>query len=377
MTLGIGAGRGDTRVIRSVFDDLLTDADLIFFIFMASTAGLKVIPLSINWVAVLGGLGGDETTSRWIAAPASRNEEDDMALNGVLLPSQPTTDLPDVRVIQVSDLRDVLHKGLDDFWAMPTHVVFLCAIYPIAGLTLFYSVFAYDVFPLLYPLASGFALVGPFAAIGLYELSRRRELGLDTSWAHAFDVIHSPSLMPIIAVGALLLSILGIWIAVAHTIYVAIFGDRPLIPLAFVQALLTTREGLTLIVIGNAVGFVFALLAACVSVISLPLLLDRNVGFSAAVLTSVRVVAANPVTMSIWFALVAGMLLLGSVPMLVGLAIVLPILGHSTWHLYRIAVEPDQGERPEYHPKRKGIRYAADFPASLFARSERPDDEAR
>lgn len=300
-----------------------------------------------------------------------------MALYDVMLPTQPTTVMPIVRVVHVSDLREALRKGLDDFWAMPTHVVFLCAIYPLAGLTLFYSVFAYDVFPLLYPLASGFALVGPFAAIGLYELSRRRELGLDTSWAHAFDVIHSPSLVPMMTVGVLLLFIFGLWLAVAHAIFAAIFGDRPLAPLALIEAILTTREGLALILVGNAVGFVLALVAACVSVISLPLLLDRNVGFSVAVLTSLRVVAINPFTMAVWFALVAGMLLLGSIPVLVGLAIVLPILGHSTWHLYRMAIEPDQGVRPEYHPKRKGIHYAADFPASLFTRSERPDDDVR
>lgn len=300
-----------------------------------------------------------------------------MALSDVLLPTQPTTTLPVVRRIYLSDLRDVLNKGLDDFWAMPTHVIFLCAIYPLAGLLIFFSVAAYDLFPLLYPLASGFALVGPFSAIGLYELSRRRELGLDTSWSHAFDVIHSPSLVPIIALGVILLLIFGLWIAVAHAIYVAIFGDQPLVPLAFMQAILTSSEGLALILVGNAVGFMFALVAACVSVISLPLLLDRNVGFSTAVLTSLRVVAVNPMTMAVWFAFVAGMLVLGSVPLLIGLAIVLPILGHSTWHLYRLAVEPDPGARPEYHPKQKGVRYAADFPSSLFTRSKRPDDEGR
>ena len=111
----------------------------------------------------------------------------------IITPSAPTDQLPVVRTIEIADIRDVLSKGVDDFRAMPTHVIFLSLIYPIAGLLLGRAAFGMDLIPILYPLATGFALVGPFAAIGLYELSRRRELGLDTSWRHAFDVVHSPS----------------------------------------------------------------------------------------------------------------------------------------------------------------------------------------
>ncbi len=115
-----------------------------------------------------------------------------MAQTDVILPTEPARELPVVRSIWPSDLIDVLAKGLEDFRAMPTHVLFLSLIYPIAGIAIARATFGYDVVPLLYPLAAGFALIGPFAAIGLYELSRRRELGLDTSWKHAFDIIHSP-----------------------------------------------------------------------------------------------------------------------------------------------------------------------------------------
>jgi uncharacterized membrane protein len=293
-----------------------------------------------------------------------------------MLPLESTDTLPAVRSLTVADLKDALKLGLQDFWAMPTHVLFLCGIYPVIGLLLFRVIFEYDLLPLLYPLAAGFALVGPFAAIGLYELSRRRELGLDTSWRHAIDIVHSPSLGAIVALGLLLLAIFGVWIGVAHALYVANFGDRPLTSVpSFVQAVLTTPEGRNLIMLGNGIGFLFALAAASISVISFPLLLDRNVGFATAVLTSLRVVARNPSTMAVWFLIVAAGLLIGSLPLLVGLAIVLPVLGHSTWHLYRKAVGPQSGPRPEYHPRRRRKRYAADFPSALFAPfSDTPDD---
>src|SRR5215468_5273797 len=137
-----------------------------------------------------------------------------MPQTDVILPTEPALALPTVRSIGLADLRDALAKGLDDFRAMPTHVIFLGLLYAVIGLLLFRAVFGYDLIPLLYPLAAGFALIGPFAAIGLYELSRRRELGLDTSWKHVFDIIHSPSIWAIVGVGSLLLVIFAIWLAV-------------------------------------------------------------------------------------------------------------------------------------------------------------------
>jgi uncharacterized membrane protein len=298
-----------------------------------------------------------------------------MAHPDVILPTESTDGLPVVRTLHLSDLDEALRKGVDDFWAMPTQVIFLVVLYPVVGLILFRVTFALDLAPLAYPLAAGFALLGPIAAIGLYELSRRRELGLDTSWQHAFDIIHSPSLVPILTLGLALLAIFGVWIAVAHAIYVAHFGYRPITSfLDFASAVLTTPQGHSMIIIGNAVGFLFALAAASISVISFPLLLDRNVGFGTAVLTSLKVVAHNPFVMAVWFLIVALGLLLGALPLLVGLAVVLPILGHATWHLYRKAVEPDEHPRPEYHPRPRRRRYAAEFPASLFVPSSDPDE---
>ncbi len=286
----------------------------------------------------------------------------------VILPTQPARGLPVVRSIGLGDLTYALKKGLEDFRAMPTHVIFLSLIYPIAGIAIWRATFGYDVVPLLYPLAAGFALIGPFAAIGLYELSRRRELGLDTSWKHAFDIIHSPSIWALAALGLFLLAIFGVWLAVANGIYVANFGYRqPASLTEFANMVLATPEGHRLIVVGNVVGFLFAVLAFALSVVSFPLLLDRNVGVPVAIATSVRVIARNPVTMTLWGLIVAAGLAIGSVPLFFGLAVVMPVLGHATWHLYRRVVEPDSGPRPEYQPRPKGQRYAADFPSSLFA----------
>jgi uncharacterized membrane protein len=299
-----------------------------------------------------------------------------MAQLDVIMPAQPTDALPQVRSIQPRDLRDALAKGLEDFWAMPTHVIFICLMYPIIGLLLGRLAFGYDFIPLLYPLAAGFTLIGPLAAIGLYELSRRREAGMDTSWRHAFDVVHSPSFPAIAALGGLLLVILLVWVACAQAIYDASFGRREFASAwDFIRAVVTTPEGHNLILIGNAVGFLFAVVSATLSVVSFPLLLDRNVGLPVAMLTSIKAVLKNPVTMAMWGVIVAAALVLGSIPFFIGLAVVMPILGHATWHLYRKVIVPDTSPRPEFHPRPKGIRYAADFPSSLFAPSSRAKEE--
>jgi uncharacterized membrane protein len=291
-----------------------------------------------------------------------------MAHTDVILPAEPTAALPVVRSISPADLRDVLVRGLADFRAMPTHVIFLSLIYPIAGLAIARWTAGHDIVPMLYPLIAGFALIGPFAAIGLYELSRRRELGLDTSWRHAFDIVHSPSLWSILALGLLLVAIFGVWLAVAHGLYVAHFGEdeRPIGLAELARRIFDTPQGRSLIVTGNAVGFLFALGSFALSAVSFPLLLDRNVGMATAIVTSLRAILKNPVTMALWGLIVAAGLALGSLPFLFGLAVVMPILGHASWHLYRKVVVPDGGARPEFHPEPKAPRYAADFPSSLF-----------
>lgn len=264
-----------------------------------------------------------------------------MSTDDTILPFARTDKLPVVRTIGFADLRQALAQGFADFMVMPTHVVFLSLIYPIVGLTLWFATAGLDLLALLYPLATGFALLGPFAAIGLYELSRRREMHLDTSWRHVFDVMHSPSFGPILLLGLLLVVVFLIWIAVAHGIYVANFGvHEPESLSAFISKVLATKAGHNLIVIGNLVGAAFAVFVFVISVVSFPLLLERDVGLAVAVTTSLKAVAANPLVMTCWAALIAAGLLIGSLPLLVGLAVVMPVLGHASWHLYRRVVEP-------------------------------------
>jgi uncharacterized membrane protein len=274
---------------------------------------------------------------------------------------------PIVRRIAPSDLYQSLARGVDDFTAMPSHAVFLCVIYPLLGIFLIGMTLGNATLPLAFPIAAGFALVGPIAAIGLYELSRRREAGLDSSSSHAFDVLHSPSLGAIVALGLLLMAIFLIWLAVADAIYVANFGYAvPTSLRQFADQVFNTPAGWTLIFVGTGVGFLFAVLVLAISAISFPLLLDRDVGAAVALLTSIRVVVENPVTMALWGLIVAALLVVGSIPFLLGLTVVMPVLGHATWHLYRRAVEPDPNPHDDYKPRERPRRSAADFPAALF-----------
>jgi uncharacterized membrane protein len=278
-------------------------------------------------------------------------------------------ELPSIRTITLSDLREALAKGWDDFSAMPSHAIFLCLIYPLVGIFLIGLAFGYSVLPLLFPLAAGFALIGPVAAVGLYELSRRREAGLDSHWTHAFDVLRSSSLPAIVALGLILMGIFLAWLGSAQALYQSLFGYLPPTSYTqFIRDVFTTPAGWSLIFWGNLIGFGFAVWALVISVVSFPMLVDRDVGAAAAITTSVRAVMANPVTMAAWGFIVAALLVIGSLPAFIGLAVVMPVLGHATWHLYRKVVEDDSSPRVGLRPPQEGRHHVADFPVSLFTR---------
>jgi uncharacterized membrane protein len=247
---------------------------------------------------------------------------------------------PAIRRIGPSDLIDSLREGMADFWATPTHLVFLGVLYPLLGIFFAGIIFGYNMLPLLFPLMSGFALVGPLAAIGLYEISRRRENGEEITWNSMAEILRSPSIGSIATLGVLLMVIFLAWLFTAQALYQSLFGwHAPESMSAFLGEVFTTRNGWMLIILGNLIGFAFSALVFCISVVSFPMLVDRNVGAIPAILTSLRAVAANPGTMLLWALIVAGALIIGFIPLFIGLAVVLPILGHATWHLYRRLVE--------------------------------------
>ena len=250
---------------------------------------------------------------------------------------------PAVRSIGLADLKEAVAKGYDDFNAMPTFAVFLGIIYAVLGLILFRLSFGYDVLPFVYPILTGFLLLGPFAAIALYEVSRRREQGLEVSVEDLLEVFRSPSIGAITRLGLVLLAIFVAWLIAAQTMYAQIMGGAEPASLGeFARQILTTHAGREMIVVGNTVGFVFALLVLVISVISFPMLVDRDVSAGTAVRTSVRAVAANPLTMAMWGLFVALAFVVGSLPLFFGLAVVFPVLGHATWHLYRRTVSTDE-----------------------------------
>ena len=246
---------------------------------------------------------------------------------------------PGIRTIGVADLREALARGVDDFLAIPTQLVFLGIIYPIIGFAAVQVASGRDLLPLVYPLIAGLSLLGPVLAVGLYELSRRREQGLPVSALNAFDVLRSPNIASIAMLGLVLFAIFVVWLATARGIYDATIGHAPASPGALVQEALDTSAGWRLILFGNLAGFVFAVVTLALSVVSFPMLVDRNVGPLVAAQTSVRAVVANPLIMALWGLVVAGLLALGCLPFFIGLAVVMPVLGHATWHLYRRVVE--------------------------------------
>jgi uncharacterized membrane protein len=251
----------------------------------------------------------------------------------------PTESMPAIRPIGVEDLKTSLRRGVDDFTACRSDVAFVVILYPVIGIFIAWAAFHNALLPLLFPMMSGFALIGPVAAVGLYEMSRKREMGEEPGWGDAFGVVRSPSFGAIFALGLMLFGFFLTWMIVADMIYRMTIGEGAATSVgAFLGAVFGTPAGWAMIVIGIAVGALFATAVISISVISFPLLLDRHVGVPAAVITSMRVAAANPRTVAIWGLIVALALAVGSIPAFLGLIVVLPILGHATWHLYRRAV---------------------------------------
>lgn len=246
---------------------------------------------------------------------------------------------PEVNHIDMTDIRMALRQGAQDFAALRTDVVFLVLLYPIIGFVLAMWAFNSGQLHLLFPLIAGFPLVGPVAAIGLYEMSRRREMGEPANWGAALSTLTGRVLGPVLVLGLLLVAIFAAWMYAAHLIWSVTLGPEPYTNLMdFFRDTLTTRAGWEMIALGMGVGFIFAAVVLCISLVSFPMLIDRPVGVPVALATSLAVARRNPGATFAWGLIVALALLIGSIPLFVGLIVILPILGHATWHLYRRAV---------------------------------------
>jgi uncharacterized membrane protein len=256
------------------------------------------------------------------------------------------TDTAQVRVLTTADLEWALAQGWADFKDKRGDLILLPFIYPVLGVLASVLAFNAKLFPLIFPLAGGFALVGPVAAAGFYELARRREAKLDASWWHFLDPLKGRSRLPIAGLTVMLAVIFLAWMAAAQAIYNGTLGQLgPPDPTTFVRDLFGTAQGWAMIGIGNAVGAAFAIVTLALSAFSFPMIVDRSadpdgqvVDAATAIATSVRAFRTSPAVMIGWGMRVAAILLLAALPLFVGLMVALPVLGYATWHLYTRAV---------------------------------------
>ncbi|HET9813606.1 MAG TPA: DUF2189 domain-containing protein [Sphingomicrobium sp.] len=253
----------------------------------------------------------------------------------------PAAKIP-VRKIGNDDLNWSLRQGLDDFKAMRGDLVFAGLIYTFIGIAAAVMTTNGPLMPFFFPVVAGVGLLGPVAAVGFYELARRREDGLESGWKHFLDVRKRPSVDDMGIVAGLLLAIFALWLIAAGILYVALFGwATPTSIGGFLSAVFTTPKGWALILAGAAIGAIFGWIVLALSVASLPLLVDCDVGAAEAVSASWRAAHANKAEMIRWGLTVLVLLVLGSIPLFVGLAFVLPWLGYSTWHLYTRLIDRD------------------------------------
>ena len=246
----------------------------------------------------------------------------------------------EVRKIGFQDLWQSLREGYADFSANPSFVVFLLLIYPFFAVLWSLLFVGQNLDYLVFPVVAGLTLLGPVVATALCEMSRRREAGEDVDGYSAFEFVHSAAFAPIVALSILMMALYVAWVYMAELIYFGLFGADPMPALSELAGeLLTTRRGAALLMYGFGVGFLFAFVALACSAFSFSLLLDKPASALTALGASVRGVTANPIVMCAWGLIVAVLLALGAAVFLIGLAAVLPVLGHATWHLYRKVVE--------------------------------------
>jgi uncharacterized membrane protein len=246
---------------------------------------------------------------------------------------------PRIRHITVNDVHAALAEGWADFRAAPNFGLFFGGVYAVAGIFILLQLVAWSQPLWIIPMACAFPIIGPFVALGLYEVSRRREAGEPLVWSEILTAIWGQrnGQMPFMALVGFM-----VWVWVAHMLVAVVLGRMSFAVYSDFNILFTTGSGLTLLFFGSVLGFVIAFCLFSFSVMAIPLLLDRDIDFVTAMITSVDTVKANPKAMFTWAWIVAASLALAMVPFFLGLLVALPVLGHGTWHLYRRAIPPEE-----------------------------------
>jgi uncharacterized membrane protein len=265
---------------------------------------------------------------------------DQSSPQGITVVPQPRRD-PVVRAVTVTDIVEAMASGLRDFQAAPRFGLAFGAVYALGGAVIVLCLIGFGWSYLAYPLAAGFALIGPFAAVGLYEVSRVLSRGEQPSWTGIMAVVLAQGRRELGWMAFVTLFVFIFWMYQVRLLVVLFLGFHATASLRdFITLVTTTPEGILFLLIGNAIGAALALVLYSLTVVSFPLLLDRDVDFVTAMITSVRAVAKSPLPMISWAAIIVVELMLASLPFFLGFLIVLPILGHTTWHLYTRIVAP-------------------------------------
>lgn len=252
----------------------------------------------------------------------------------------PTPSTPEIAELDLSDLKVALSKGYADFRKAPVYGIVFGSLFTALGIVLYLQFLVWDSDVSIVPLAAGFPLIAPFVAVGMYEISRLIERGDTVSWMTVMQAIYNERKRQVPSIAFVVLFIFLIWVYLAHLVFALSFGLKPLTNVMTSAAILMTQEGIIMLILGTIVGGFLSFILFSITVVGIPLLVDREIDVVTAMITSFSLVLNNMLVMLTWGALIGVLLLIAMIPMFFGLVIVLPILGHATWHLYRLAILP-------------------------------------
>ncbi|PCJ76191.1 MAG: hypothetical protein COA53_02760 [Rhodobacteraceae bacterium] len=253
-----------------------------------------------------------------------------------------TKPMPEIAELDFSDLKVAFGKGLSDFRKAPVYGIVFGAIFAALGVVLYLQFVVWQSDISIVPLAAGFPLIGPFVAVGMYEVSRLIERGETVSWLSVLQAIYAERKRQIPSIAFVVLFIFLIWVYMAHLVFALSFGLKPLTNVMTSTDILLTKEGITMLLMGTVVGGGLSFVLFSITVVGIPLLVDREIDVVTSMITSVSLVLNNLAVMLTWGLIVGVLLMLAMIPMFVGLIVVLPVLGHSTWHLYKLAILPPE-----------------------------------